>query len=111
MDETTIRYAHRLHRHRHPRLTGYRILVVALTAGFGFFKALLSYLGKNTAPNTLDWMYGVVVFLLLYWMGIYEKYTLHNVPWLFEWDYMEGAWRALDRHVGNGNGSVQNHEE
>ncbi|KIK08986.1 hypothetical protein K443DRAFT_672030 [Laccaria amethystina LaAM-08-1] len=78
----------RHHRGGHPKLTLYRILVIALTAGFGLWKAALSYRGESTAPTTLDWVYGVVVFLLLYWLGIYEKYALHNMPWLFEQDYL-----------------------
>ncbi|KAF9480520.1 hypothetical protein BDN70DRAFT_877510 [Pholiota conissans] len=49
---------------RYPKLTGYRLLVIFLTAGFGLSKAKLSYNGQSTAPNTLDWLYGVVAFLL-----------------------------------------------
>jgi hypothetical protein len=52
------------HKRWHPRLTGYRILTVVLTAGFGLSKAALSYCGQSTVPTTLDWLYGVVVFLL-----------------------------------------------
>lgn len=48
----------------HQSLTGYRLLVIALTAIFGLSKAVLSYRGQSTVPTTLDWMYGVVVFLL-----------------------------------------------
>jgi hypothetical protein len=47
-----------------PKLTGYRLLYIVLTAGFGISKAVLSYEGYSTAPNTLDWIYGVGVFLL-----------------------------------------------
>jgi len=51
-------------RQSYPRVTGYRILVISLTAGFGLSKAKLSYQGYSTAPNTLDWLYGVVAFLM-----------------------------------------------
>ena len=47
-----------------PRMTGYRLLTLLLTAGFGLSKAKLSYEGYSTAPNTLDWLYGVVAFLM-----------------------------------------------
>ncbi|KDQ57201.1 hypothetical protein JAAARDRAFT_157341 [Jaapia argillacea MUCL 33604] len=67
----------------HPRLTGYRFFVIVSTAGFGLSKAYLSYKGQSTAPNTLDWLYGVVVFLLIYWLGIYETHSALRVPWLF----------------------------
>lgn len=46
-----------------PRLTGYQILYVIFTAGFGLSKAGLAYRGYSTTPTTLDWLYGVVVFL------------------------------------------------
>ncbi|TFK31737.1 hypothetical protein BDQ12DRAFT_92627 [Crucibulum laeve] len=82
---------------RHPKLTGYRLLVIILTASFGFSKAALSYRGESTAPTTLDWLYGVVVFLMLYWLGIYEKHALHNSPWLFEVDYLSMLWRLFGR--------------
>jgi hypothetical protein len=45
-------------------LTGYRLLIILLTAIFGLSKAGLSYNGQSTASTTLDWMYGAVVFAL-----------------------------------------------
>lgn len=71
-----------------PKLTLFRLLVVLSTAVFGFSKAWLSYRGESTAPTTLDWLYGVLVFALLYWMGIYERETEHNMPWLFDEDFL-----------------------
>ncbi|PPQ90777.1 hypothetical protein CVT25_010166 [Psilocybe cyanescens] len=79
----------------HPRMTGYRILVIALTTGFGLSKAKLSYDGYSTAPNTLDWLYGVVAFLIIYWLGIYERHAMHSMPWLFEIDYFVLIWRFI----------------
>ena len=53
-----------MHGKRKPLLlTGYRILVILLTAGLGVWKAKLSYHGYSTSPNTLDWLYGVCAFL------------------------------------------------
>ncbi|KAF9563949.1 hypothetical protein CPC08DRAFT_632125 [Agrocybe pediades] len=85
----------RQRRRGHPRVTGYRILVVGLTTGFGLSKAKLSYQGYSTAPNTLDWLYGVLGFLLLYWLGIYERHAAHNMPWMFEIDYAALLWRVI----------------
>jgi len=86
---------HTEHRAHHPGLTGYRLLVILLTAIFGLSKAGLSYNGQSTVPTTLDWMYGVVVFVLLYWLGIYEKHTSHNLGWFFEVDYLSLLWRFM----------------
>jgi len=86
---------HTEHRTHHPGLTGYRLLVILLTAIFGLSKAGLSYHGQSTAPTTLDWIYGVVVFILLYWLGIYEKHTLHDLGWFFEEDYLSLRWRFM----------------
>lgn len=47
-----------------PKVTLFRLLVVFLTSSFGISKAWLSYHGYSTAPNTLDWLYGVLVFIL-----------------------------------------------
>jgi hypothetical protein len=48
----------------HPKLTGYRLIVIALTVGFGLSKAILCYKGKSIAPITLEWVFGVVIYLL-----------------------------------------------
>jgi len=81
-------------------MTGYRILVITLTAGFGLSKAKLSYQGYSTAPNTLDWLYGVVAFLILYWLGIYERHAMHNMPMMFEVDYLAALWRFIKLIIG-----------
>ncbi|PPQ62903.1 hypothetical protein CVT24_006301 [Panaeolus cyanescens] len=86
------------HHARWPKLTGYRLLVVLFTASFGTWKAYLSYRGYSTAPNTLDWLSGVVIFLTLYWMGIYERHGMHNMPWLFDEDLVALAHSRLYPH-------------
>lgn len=48
----------------HPKLTGYRLMVIVLTVGFGLSKAILTYRGESIAPTTLEWVFSVVVFLL-----------------------------------------------
>ncbi len=47
-----------------PKLMGYRILVLGLTAGFGLWKARLASLGYSTAFTTTDWLHGICIFLL-----------------------------------------------
>ncbi|KAF8159617.1 hypothetical protein B0H34DRAFT_411238 [Crassisporium funariophilum] len=80
----------------HPKLNCYRLLVIGTTAGFGISKARLSYQGYSTAPNTIDWLYGVVVFLMLYWLGIYERHATNNMPpWLFETDLLSILWKFI----------------
>jgi hypothetical protein len=45
----------------HPPLTGYRLLLSFLVTIFGLTKAILTYIGGKTMPNTIDWVFGVVV--------------------------------------------------
>src|SRR5262245_34605263 len=52
------------HRRRHPSLTGYRILAISLTAGFGLSKVIQAAYQLPTTLTALDWLYGVVVILL-----------------------------------------------
>ena len=47
----------------HPKLTGYRLIVIVLTVGFTLSKAILSYQNKLIAPITLEWVFGVVISL------------------------------------------------
>ncbi|KIJ51992.1 hypothetical protein M422DRAFT_65102 [Sphaerobolus stellatus SS14] len=47
------------------KLTGFRLITILSTSGFGIVKAILSYLGQSTAPTTLDWIFGVFLTLIL----------------------------------------------
>ncbi len=31
----------------------------------------------------------------LYWLGIYEKYTVHTMAWMFERDYLSEVWSII----------------
>jgi len=79
----------------HPKLTGYRLIVIVLTVGCGLSKAILSYKGKTITPITLEWVFGVVIFLVLYWLGLYENHDPRVMPWLFETDYASYLWRFI----------------
>ncbi|TDL18173.1 hypothetical protein BD410DRAFT_775208 [Rickenella mellea] len=72
---------------RHPKLTGYRLLLISLTLAFGISKAITSYQGLSFAPTTLEWIFGVVVGIALYWIGLYEDVSTHPIAWLFQTDY------------------------
>ncbi|KAF7357774.1 hypothetical protein MVEN_00823400 [Mycena venus] len=81
----------------HPRLTAYRILCFALTAGFGAVKAVLSYRGQTTAPTTLDWIYGIIVGSALYWLGLYEEECPGKLPdWIFKTDVVESVMETVN---------------
>ncbi|KAF9008426.1 hypothetical protein BDQ17DRAFT_1226699, partial [Cyathus striatus] len=71
----------------HPKLTVYRLLVILITLGFGVSKAVLSYQGRTIVPITLEWFFGTGVFLLLYWLGLYESNLIGLMPYLFTTDY------------------------
>ncbi|KIJ32617.1 hypothetical protein M422DRAFT_52771 [Sphaerobolus stellatus SS14] len=57
------------------RLTGFRLLTLLSTSGFGVVKAILSYLGHSTAPTTLDWAFGVVITVV--WAEEIFSMTVH----------------------------------
>ena len=48
----------------HPKLTLYRLLVILSTVGLAIAKTATSYLNLTFASITLEWILGVVVFLL-----------------------------------------------
>jgi len=48
----------------HPELTLYRLLVIVSTVGLAVAKTATSYLNLTFASITLEWILGVVVFLL-----------------------------------------------
>ncbi|TDL13660.1 hypothetical protein BD410DRAFT_846728 [Rickenella mellea] len=79
----------------HPSITGYRILLVLITTTFGSIKAVLSYQGHTTSPTTLDWAFGVVIIIGLYWLGLYQMSTVQVLPALFDTDYTPVIQRFL----------------
>jgi hypothetical protein len=47
-----------------PKFTLYHFLVVFSTGLIGLPKAYYAYRGYSTVPNTMDWLSGVLVFLM-----------------------------------------------
>ncbi|KAF6753544.1 hypothetical protein DFP72DRAFT_901982 [Ephemerocybe angulata] len=76
---------------KHPSVTGYRILVTGTAISLGLTKAIVAYLGHTTVPTTLEWIYGILVTLSLYWLGLYELSTKEVMPYLFITDYSQEA--------------------
>ncbi|TDL13295.1 hypothetical protein BD410DRAFT_779258 [Rickenella mellea] len=70
----------------HPKLTGYRLIVLTLTTVFGISKAVLMYNGQYTAPNILDWQFGVICIIGLFWLGWYETSHPPWMRWMFDDD-------------------------
>ncbi|KAJ2918705.1 hypothetical protein MD484_g1681, partial [Candolleomyces efflorescens] len=58
---------------KHPPATRYRVLVSASTLTCGISKAVLSYRGQDTAATTVEWIYGVVIILSIYWLVLYDS--------------------------------------
>ncbi|TDL19076.1 hypothetical protein BD410DRAFT_806027 [Rickenella mellea] len=71
---------------RHPTITPYRLIITCLTAGFGLSKASLAYRGLSASPTTLEWIFGVIVTITLFWLGLYEESAPQSFTWLFEKD-------------------------
>ncbi|KAJ2933426.1 hypothetical protein H1R20_g3676, partial [Candolleomyces eurysporus] len=85
--ETDERTLDLLIKPKHPPVTGYRIIVTAAAILFGMTKAMLSYRGEQTGPMTVEWAYGIVVTVILYWLGLYETSSSDVMPWLFTTNY------------------------
>ncbi|KAF8318424.1 hypothetical protein DL93DRAFT_2035929, partial [Clavulina sp. PMI_390] len=69
------------------KITGYRILTTTIILGFGLAKASLSYMGRTVVPITLEWVMGVLVAIILYWIGFYEAPRTKVSPAFFQRDY------------------------
>lgn len=58
-------------------------------------KAISAYLSIPTIPDTLDWIFGVVVTTSLYWLGLYELSSTHVLPALFHIDYSSSVLNVI----------------
>lgn len=93
----------------HPPITGYRILVSTVVTIFGVGKMMCSYMGLNTTPNAIEWVFAAIVstrsvhvafcvffdvqllimLVSLYLLGLYEDNTCDLLPFLFTEDYSD----------------------
>ncbi|KAF8310493.1 hypothetical protein DL93DRAFT_2084497 [Clavulina sp. PMI_390] len=79
-----------------PRLaiTMHRLFGSLLILAFGIPKAILGYKGKALAGNTLDWIMGVFLSLVLYWVGLFEWSRPAVLSWFFHRDILSGVERV-----------------
>ncbi|KAF8963798.1 hypothetical protein BDZ97DRAFT_1819268 [Flammula alnicola] len=54
-------------------VTSYRLLVSATVFSIGMLKASLTYSGLSTGANWVEWVLGVVITSILYFVGLYEN--------------------------------------
>jgi len=63
----------------HPKITPYRLVVILLPITFATLKAVISQTGNKTVPITLEWVFGIVVFLMLAPSLYYHTKNIHAV--------------------------------
>ncbi|CAA7263500.1 unnamed protein product [Cyclocybe aegerita] len=82
-----------------PKLTPYRLVVLSTTIGLGTAKAISSYIGYDTISITLEWISGVVLFLVLHLSGHYDspssKPASKFLRWIFDIDCLDLLWKVL----------------
>ncbi|KAI0340574.1 hypothetical protein BDW22DRAFT_1359960 [Trametopsis cervina] len=71
------------------KVTGYRLLNTSILLGLGTWKAVASYRNKAIVSTSLDLILGVVLAIILYWLGLLETVQSPPLRWLFEYDYGE----------------------
>ncbi|KDR72009.1 hypothetical protein GALMADRAFT_253312 [Galerina marginata CBS 339.88] len=83
----------------HPKLSPYRLTVLATTICLGTVKAVTIQTGNTSIPITLEWVSGTVVFLILFLVGAYDSSASESTPrylaWMFESDCLDLIWRFL----------------
>ncbi|KAI0689137.1 hypothetical protein BC835DRAFT_276254 [Cytidiella melzeri] len=75
------------------KVTGYRILNIAVILILGSWKSIASYHNQAILSTSLDLALGVVLAAALYWLGLYEAVQPPLMLWFFHKDYAA----ALDR--------------
>ncbi|KDR77465.1 hypothetical protein GALMADRAFT_155389 [Galerina marginata CBS 339.88] len=81
----------------HPKVTRYRLFVLATTIVLGTTKAVLTLRGSSVAPVTIEWVTGTLIFLLLFSVSAYDSQpdAPRSISWLFEPDCMDLVWKLL----------------
>ncbi|KAF8258978.1 hypothetical protein EI94DRAFT_1814222 [Lactarius quietus] len=82
------------------KLTGYRLLFMMTIFSFGTIKGILTYMGQSIAPNTLDWVSGTFLAVVLYWIGLYEDRDSDKWRWFFQVDLSPAIGHCAKRVVG-----------
>ncbi|KAF8258969.1 hypothetical protein EI94DRAFT_1618631 [Lactarius quietus] len=82
------------------KLTGYRLLFMTTVFSFGTAKGILTYMGQSIAPNTLDWVSGTFLAVVLYWIGLYEERDSNKWRWFFQVNLSPAIAHCAKRVVG-----------
>jgi len=82
------------------KLTGYRLLNIVVIFTIGTAKYMLSLKGQSIAPTGLEWAGGLVLAVLLYWIGLYEAVKLPRWGWFFHVDWAPGIGFASKGFLG-----------
>jgi len=69
------------------KLTGYRLLNIAVMFTIGVAKFILSLKGQSIAPTGLEYAGGSVLAIWLYWIGFYEAVEPRRWGWFFHEDW------------------------
>ncbi|KAI9448984.1 hypothetical protein BJY52DRAFT_293967 [Lactarius psammicola] len=72
---------------------------MTIVFSFGITKGILTYMGKSTAPTTLDWVAGALLAVMLYWIGLYER-DAKKWEWFFQVDLAPGIGYCAKRVIG-----------
>ncbi|KAI0093275.1 hypothetical protein BDY19DRAFT_903041 [Irpex rosettiformis] len=92
-EEATIHvsgFGSQFHQGRPPllvKITGYRIMTTSTLLICGTWKAIATYRGKAILSADLDLVAGMILALLVYWLGIYETSDPPCLKWFFHKDY------------------------
>ncbi|KAJ7872317.1 hypothetical protein B0H14DRAFT_186400 [Mycena olivaceomarginata] len=54
------------------KITPWRASVTLVVLGLGVYKSVGTYQGQTIGPTTVDWIGGVVVATIVYWVSLYE---------------------------------------
>ncbi|KDR80050.1 hypothetical protein GALMADRAFT_242266 [Galerina marginata CBS 339.88] len=81
----------------HPKITPYRLTFLLTTIALGTTKAIATYHGQSVMSTTMEWISGVIVSLIFYFLDYYD--SPENEPnyltWFFTCDCMDGLWGFL----------------
>ncbi|KAI0338280.1 hypothetical protein BDW22DRAFT_807222 [Trametopsis cervina] len=69
------------------KVTLCRVLYTTVVCGFGTWKAVAAYEGNAILSNTLDVFIGIILAVLLYWLGLFETVNPPVLTWFFHEDY------------------------
>ncbi|KDR81310.1 hypothetical protein GALMADRAFT_241812 [Galerina marginata CBS 339.88] len=81
----------------HPKITPYRLTVLATTISLGTAKAVSTQMDRIFIQTTFEWVSGTVIFLMLFIVSPYdsEADAPRYLSWFFKPDCMDVVWHLL----------------